>query len=421
MKHFYKIQSRCVLCQSDKLSQVLNLGKTPIANKLESTRSLQIEEEFFPLRLGICLSCRHLQLLDIIDGGVLFANYPYVSNINKSTAKRFSDLSQLLYDKFCTVHSNYESKPFVIEIGSNDGFLLQRFQEKSCEVLGIDPATEATQIADQNGVPTITDFFSYELAQKISNNYSKPDLIVANNVLAHSDDLFGIFEGIKLLMSNESVLVIEFSYALDIFKKLLIDTVYHEHMSYHSIIPIQRFLENLGMRIFDVEKFDAHGGSARIYVCLKDSSFVEQPSVKVFVALEEDAGLHDVESWEILSKRLRVLSNSISSEISKIKNLGYSVSGYGVPAKFATLFHSLQMSEKDFSHIYDDNESKIGKYAPGTNIQIEPSSNLSDSRDCYLLIFSWNYSEEIIAKLKANYPAVKGVLVPLPELALVSF
>ena len=410
-----------MLCESTGLKLVLDLGNTPIANKLESSRQENLEDEFFPLRLGMCSECKHLQLLDIIDSKILFSNYPYVSNSNLGTASRFRDLSQTLIKKFCENPSDIAGNPLVIEIGSNDGFLLQLFKENSCDVLGIDPAEEATKIAIKNGVRTITDFFSYNLAQEIHREYPQPKLIVANNVLAHSDDLVGIFQGIKLLMTNETVLVVEFSYALDIYSKLLIDTIYHEHMSYHSIIPIQQFLEKQGLRIFEVERFDAHGGSARISVCLTNSKFSEHPSVQESISEEIIVGLHKLESWEILSGRIAMLSETISSEISKVVNLGFNFCGYGVPAKFATLFHSLKMSERDFSCIYDDNESKIGKLAPGTNLLIEPSSNLINAEDSYLLIFSWNYSKEIVEKLKQNFPAVKGVLIPLPEFSLVEF
>lgn len=421
MKEFCNIQTRCVLCQSEELEEILNLGTTPIANKLDSSRPLTKNDDFFPLRLGMCVDCKHLQLLDIIESRVLFSNYPYVSNSNLGTANRIRNLSQQLFQKYCRVGSSTSDRPFVVEIGSNDGFLLQQFKDKDCDVLGIDPAAEATRIAMGNGVKTITDFFSYELAQKIKSEYPRPKLIVANNVLAHSDDLIGIFQGIKILMGDETVLVIEFSYALDILKKFLIDTIYHEHMSYHSIIPLQRFLERNGFRIFDVEKFDAHGGSARISVCLSGSKFSENVSVQKAIFKEINAELHQLNSWKILNHQIKELSEKISLEISRILGMGFTLSGYGVPAKFATLFHSLKLSEKNFSHFYDDNVAKVGKYAPGTDVSIEPSSNLSKTEECYLLIFSWNYSQEIVEKLKRNFPAVRGAIIPLPEFSLVEF
>ena len=421
MRESYKLQNRCVLCASPALEQVLDLGKTPIANRLVSIRHNSHNSEFFPLRLGMCVECRHLQLLDIIDNNILFSNYPYVSNSNLGTAKRLKDLSLLLYNRHCKVKLNPSIEPFVIEIGSNDGFLLQQFKEKKCDVLGIDPAGDATRIALENGVNTITDFFSYKLAERIRREYPKPSLIIANNVLAHSDELMDIFLGIKILMDSQTVLTIEFSYALDIFEKLLVDTIYHEHMSYHSIIPLKQFLEKNGLRIFDIEKIDAHGGSARISVCLSNSKYSENLSVQKSISEELDAGLHNIDSWETLSSRMEDLSKKILLEVSKLIDSGYKVSGYGVPAKFTTLFHSLNMPAKCFSHIYDDNISKIGKFAPGTELLIEPSSNLTQEEDCFLLIFSWNYSQEIIEKIKNNFPAVKGVIIPLPNFSIVRF
>lgn len=421
MVKLYKRQDRCVLCETQNLEQVLNLGNTPIANKLESNPLIQKKNTFFPLRLGMCQACSHLQILDIIDERILFSNYPYLSKSNSSTEKRFIELSETLYKKYCQLKPDSKETPFIIEIGSNDGFLLKQFQGKSCTVLGIDPSENATKNAVDSGVRTITDFFSYKLARKLKRNYPTPTLIIANNVLAHSDDLIGIFKGIRLLMGHETVLIVEFSYALDILEKLLIDTIYHEHMSYHSIIPLNRFLHSIGLRIFNVERFDAHGGSARVSVCLNDSVFEEDSSVELLILKERSARLHDVDSWRKVRHRIESLKDSISNEISKLINLGFQVSGYGVPAKFSTLFHSLELSEKDFTHIYDDNQSKVGNYAPGTNLLIEPSSNLNLTAPCYLLIFSWNYSDEIMEKLRRDFPKVKGALIPLPKFSLVHF
>jgi hypothetical protein len=271
----------------------------------------------------------------------------------------------------------------------------------------------AAEIATRSKVPTVIDFFSSEVAEEILINHDRPSLIIANNVLAHSDDLQNIFKGISLLMNKSTSLVIEFSYVVDIFEKLIFDTIYHEHTSYHSIEPLVEFLSGFGLEIYDVERFDAHGGSARVFIKRHEGSQTIEKSVQKTRMYEEALGIHNQEIWLNFDSRIKELRNQVKHAISKIKSAGETLVGYGVPAKFSTLFYVLQLDEKDFDFIVDDNSLKIGRYAPGTSIMIKDSADVVGVDN--VLIFSWNYAESISAKIKKLDVASKRIILPLPE------
>lgn len=400
---------KCVLCSSIRLTNITNFPKTPIANQLFKPSELPPHgQDFVPINLCLCLDCNHIQIDTLVDPYVLFADYPYVSNSSESMARRLDNLAEKYISKF-----HLRGADLVLEIGSNDGYLLSKVMGAGCEVLGIDPAINATNVALASGVPTIVDYFSGKLASSILEERTHPKLIIANNVLAHSDSLRDIFEGISLLMNSETTAVIEFSYVVDVFEKLLFDTIYHEHTSYHSIAPLQKFLKLFGLTIFDVERFDAHGGSARAYIKKFEGSQLILDSVKSAIEYENAIGIHEARTWKVFNSRLARLSSMLSEEIEKIKARGESLLGYGVPAKFTSLFHMLGLKEINFDFIVDDNPLKIGKLAPGTGIIISAPEDIPKVDN--VVIFSWNYSTSIVDKIRKMGAVSNSIVIPLPE------
>lgn len=404
-----RCKNRCTLCDCKVLIKLTNFPNTPIANQLFTTDSLPPKgQDFYPLNLTMCGECQHIQLDTLIDPDVLFHDYPYVSNSSLAMSNRLDNLAASVMGKI-----NLEAGNFVLEIGSNDGYLLSRFKSSGMNVLGVDPAVQATDIALKNDIPTIVEFFSSNVASEILLKHGKPNLILANNVLAHTDNLKDIFGGITSLMSESTITIIEFSYVLDVYEKLLFDTIYHEHTSYHSIKPLVRFLSSFGLEIFRVERFDAHGGSARIYIQKIGSRFPQDESVSQSLDNENDVGIHEVSSWTIFNKRVVDLGHSIRSKFLEYREQGGSILGYGVPAKFTTLFHVLGLQETFFDFIVDDNPLKVGKLAPGTRIEIK-NSDLIENVD-WAFVFSWNYSQPIVDKLSSQERVRRAILVPLPE------
>ena len=404
---------KCVLCNAINLEKITNFPPTPIANQLFDSQNLPSEgQDFFPLNLCLCLDCKHIQIDTLVDPTILFSNYPYVSNSSRTMAKRLDVLAEKYITQF-----NLGNFDLVIEIGSNDGYLLSQIKRSGCEILGIDPAMNATDIAIQAGIPTIVDFFSSNVAQNIRKRYSNPKLIIANNVLAHSDNLQDIFSGISILMGPDSIAVIEFSYVVDVFEKLLFDTIYHEHTSYHSITPLKQFLIKFNLEIFNVERFDAHGGSARVFIKKIGASQPISPSVEFAVSHETKLGIHEAKTWDAFNSRVTELAQKLNDEITRIKDRGETLLGYGVPAKFTSLFHILGLKEIDFDFIVDDNPLKIGKFAPGTTIKIFSPEDIPALDNA--VIFSWNYSTSIVEKIIKSDRIRKTIVLPLPEFKVI--
>jgi hypothetical protein len=406
-------KERCVLCLSKNLITLIKFPETPIANEIIGIENRDNELEKFPLILGICEECRHVQLLSMIDPVRLFSQYSYQSNSNQTTENRLNSLAIKLDETY----GSKDTKR-VLEIGSNDGFLLQSFSRIGWKVLGIDPAKNISAIANARGVETINAFFTRDLLPLIEEKLTRPDLIIANNVLAHTDELVDIFDGINLLMDLSTVLIVEFSYLGDVYKKLLFDTIYHEHTSYHSIFALRTFLQRYGLEIFEIERISAHGGSVRVHIC-RTGTRVVSSSIELLIREESESKINELETWSLFAERIDNLKTRVHEELDILVSKGERIIGYGVPAKFATLFHVLELDRFQFEYLIDDNELKIGGYGPGTRIEIKSYEEFSKSGGAdNVFLFSWNYSTEIVEKLVSNKLVRGKILVPLPELQL---
>jgi 2-polyprenyl-3-methyl-5-hydroxy-6-metoxy-1,4-benzoquinol methylase len=403
----------CVLCGSRDLELLISFPKTPIANHFILAPNRNPKSKLFPLDLGICNECKHIQLLTIIPSTLLFQNYPYISVTNSEASNRLEALSGELNDIYPELNNK-----FVVEIGSNDGFLLQNMKNLGWRALGIDPARNIAEIANAKGIETIIDFFSEDVAIQILDNYSQADLIIANNVLAHSNSLNDIFKGINLLMHPGSTLVMEFSYVVDIFEKLLFDTIYHEHTSYHSVTSLIPFLAKCGLVIVKAIRINAHGGSLRLYIKKQELNLNIDKSVENLLIHENEMNLNKLSAWENFNLRIHKQSIEIIDLLDKLKNEGNAIVGYGVPAKFATLFHVLGLKSEFFDYLVDDNPLKHGNYGPGTALLIKPAEELLKNIPDYVFLFSWNYSEQISDKIFENQLVSKGIITPLPDLSI---
>ena len=402
---------KCLLCDKTEVENIIVFPETPLANSLSSHNDKQNNQKFHPLNLGLCKECGHVQLTYRVSPSILFKDYPYLSNSNNETASRLSKLADEINLNF----SNKDKK-FALEIGSNDGYLLSLLRLNNWQVLGVDPSENAANLANSKGITTIISFFSKNVARKIHKNFGQPDIIIANNVLAHTNKMRDIFNGIELLMGDNTLFIMEFSYVLDVFEKLLFDTIYHEHMSYHSINSLSKFLSNFDLQIVDVTRFNAHGGSARIYVKKYKKNLIPNQKVNDLQAIEQSSGLATKKAWLQFEGRLGQLKQSINNELEKIFNDGKSIIGFGVPAKFTTLFHVLGLNENHFKYIVDDNPLKHGKLAPGTNLEIYPIKKLISEKPDFVFIFSWNYQDEISKRIWSDNLVNYGVIIPLPEL-----
>jgi hypothetical protein len=403
----YILQQKCRICSSTNLNMILDLGEQPPANSFVDQSELNSPEHKFPLRLFWCTDCYLVQLLDIVDKEYLFKNYLYMTSASKPIVDHFKKYAQDVYREFL----QEENEPFVIEIGSNDGSLLKEFKKLGTSILGIEPATNLSELANQSNITTKNTFFSSQLSKEIvkSRNAS---VVVANNVIAHVEDLHDLMNGIQILIGNNGVFIFEVPYLVDLIKKLEFDTIYHEHLSYFSILPLLKLVKQFGLEIFDIRKQLVHGGTLRIFVSQKDNYPINN-SVKVFLNEEHKLGLDKIEFYHKFSTNVEELKKNLLTLLTQLKKENKSLLGYGAPAKGNVLLNYCGIDTNFLDCIMDTTPLKQGKYTPGMHIPIIPPKNLKNV-DVALLL-AWNYESEILLKEKIFRENGGKFLIPIPK------
>ena len=404
----------CRLCGSRKLEQVLSLIPTPPANAFVSRDELGAEQPCYPLDLHFCNACAHVQLLDVVDPGELFSNYVYVSGTSPVFVEHFEEYATNVTNRYGSVDGR-----LVVEIGSNDGTLLKFFRDRGAEILGIDPARQIAAQANANGVETLAGFFTPGMAREIRQEYGAAKVVAANNVLAHADDLAAIIDGVVTLLADDGVLVFEVSYLADVYQDVLFDTIYHEHLDYHSVKPLVPFLDARGLCLTRVERVASHGGSIRCYVQPKAAAPAVHASVRRCITAEEDLGLDRVGTFRQFGERITELGSRLRSELESISEAGKTIAAYGAPAKATTLMYHFQLNAAQIEFIVDDSEWKQGLYSPGLHIPVVASSEIYRQRPDCLLVLAWNFADPIISKHQAFRDAGGTFIVPLPEMRLI--
>ncbi|MDO8730350.1 MAG: class I SAM-dependent methyltransferase [Candidatus Omnitrophota bacterium] len=405
----------CRLCGGNRLQQVLSLAKTPLANAFVPESAKATPQPLFPLDLHLCLGCGHLQLLEIVRPEVLFEDYVYVSGTSPLFIQHFKE-----YAEEAIRLAGLKPGDQVIDIGSNDGTLLGFFKEKGMKVLGIDPARKISEEAARKGIPTLTEFFTPALAQKLRREGWQPAVITANNVFAHADDLAGIAQGVRHLLRPDGLFMFEVSYLLDVFEKGLFDTIYHEHLSYHAVKPLIPFFRKNSLRLTGARRVESHGGSLRGIVRTEASGALSEPEVELRIAQEEGAGLFRPEAYETFSKKISDRGKELKQLLLKLKKEGKRIAGFGAPAKATTLLYHFGLGPDLLEAVIDDSPWKQGLYTPGHHIPVVPAGVLSDpkNRPDYCLILAWNFADPIIKKHEAYRQAGGRFIVPLPELTI---
>lgn len=439
MKDFYQI-SKCILCENGNLKHKLSLKPSPLANDFVSNKN--INQPLYPLQLSECEGCGHIQLCGTVDAKKMFDNYAYVSGTSKVFVKHFADYADTVIKK-CNLKPGYR----VLEIGSNDGTLLKEFKSRGMEVLGIDPAKNICDLANQNQIETINGYFDFDLIQERKENV-KYDLITANNVMAHSDKIKQIVIDVRKLLSDEGSFVFEVSYLVDVIDNCLFDIIYHEHFCMHYLSPLINLFNNVGMEVKDVEKVNTHGGSIRVYAGKINNTKPNVVNIKKHVEQEGDVGLFicnfvakeysisqrsSAPLFKLWQEKLDKLCNSFAELLEKLSaktkvklnDLEFELktkkfSGYGAPAKATTLLHQLGIKEGDIDYIIDDSPLKQNKYSPGLHIPIRAAEDARNHFTDYRIIFAWNFADSII-KNNLKYLEDGGIfIVPLPEIKLIT-
>ena len=410
-------QESCRLCKKPDLSKVLKLKPTPAGNNfLTLEEKLKNDEPIFPLKLYLCKNCFHLQLGHVVSPDHLFKdNYHFVSGTSPVNVNHFENYAGEVISRF-----ELKKNSFIIDIGSNDGTCLKAFKNKGMRVLGIDAAENIAKIANKNGIETKAAFFSKTLALNIKEQYGVPDLITSHNVLAHIEDFSGVMDAISSLMDKNSIFIFEVGYFLDVFKNLWFDTIYHEHLDYHTVAPLKEFFRSMGMELFDTKRVDIQGGSIRNFVQISGGKNKANSSIEELILLEKNEGLTNVSDLKTFQSRIDVVKSDLSQLLKDIKEKSRSIAGYGAPTKSTTLMNYFELDENLIDYIIDDNPLKQGKYSPLLHIPVVSSDYLlGDSQPDYLLILAWNFAESIIEKVKNSSDFSGRYIIPLPRVKIV--
>jgi len=405
---------RCRFCGSELKQVFVDLGISPLANSYLKPEDLQKMEPHYPLEVHICGVCYLVQLPVCQTPEEIFSDYAYFSSFSDSWLKHAKAYTELMASRF-----GYGPRSRVIEIASNDGYLLQYFKEKSVPVLGIEPAKNVAKAANDAGIPTLVKFFGVKTARELAMEGTYADLLVGNNVLAHVPGLNDFVQGMKIILKKNGVITMEFPHLMRLMEENQFDTIYHEHFSYFSFSTVGRVFSKHGLTLFDVEELNSHGGSLRIYARhQEDDSKPVGKRVGELKAREQAAGLAKMESYLSFGEKVKETKRKILEFFIKAKREGKAITGYGAPAKGNTLLNYCGIRTDFIEYTVDRSPHKQGHYLPGTHIPICHPEKLKETQPDYVVILPWNLKEEIMEQM-AHIRSWGGkfvVLIPQPEI-----
>lgn len=400
--------TNCRLCGSKELHSIIPLGRQPLANQLlQSEKDLN---EFYNLEVLLCKICGLAQLKDIIDPKKLFENYLYFSSNSSTMLTSAKDLVE-------RTSSSLSKESLVIEVASNDGYLLKNYLNRGIKVLGIEPAENISKFANKEGIDTINDFFSNNLVKKLKYQKKFADIIHANNVIAHIPKINDFANGIKTLLKENGIAIIEVPYLLDLIEKLEFDTIYHEHIYYFSVKTLKYLFNRHKLEIYDIEKLEIHGGSLRIFVCHKG---IKKPKkiIDRLIKVEKDKRLFELNTYSEFMTKLSKIKKNLKITLKKLKNEGNKIAAYGASAKGAILMSFFDIDNKYIDFIVDKSNHKIGKLSPANKLLIYPTSELKKKKIDYALLLVWNFYKEVIQEQK-EFSALGGkFLIPIPKIKI---
>jgi SAM-dependent methyltransferase len=404
--------TNCRSCGCHDLRVILDLGHQPIANALLSEEELSRPEARFALAVAFCPACALLQVTETVPADILYRrDYPYFSSSSPALLKHSAEHAEALVSKH-----RLGSHSFVVEIASNDGYLLRNFVDREIPCLGIDPADGPVAQANAAGVPTIHDFFGLQCAETLASQGQLADVLIANNVVAHVDDINDFVAGFARLLKPTGVAVFEFAYALDLIEHCEFDTIYHEHLFYHTLHGLTRLFDRHGLHLNDVERLPIHGGSLRLTVSRTPE---RSANLDALFSHEAALGVDEVSFYNEFADRVRALRDSLASLLISEKAKGKRIACYGAAAKGATLVNYLDLGEGFFEFVADANPFKQGKYMPGQRIPIRPPEQLVADQPDYVLLLVWNFAGEVMRQ-QATYRERGGsFIIPVPEPCIV--
>ena len=400
----------CRLCDARLGETFVDLGMSPLANAYLKRDHLAAIEPFYPLHARVCEGCYLVQLDDVATPATIFRDYAYFSSFSDTWLKHAADYTEQMVTRF-----SLDLSSMVVEIASNDGYLLQYFQAMRIPVLGIEPAENVASVAQQKGIPTLVKFFGTATAKELVRANTRADLLVGNNVLAHVPDLNDFVGGLKLVLKPQGIISMEFPHLLHLIQENQFDTIYHEHLYYFALFPVAKLLGAHGLTLFDVEQLPTHGGSLRIYV--RHEEDLTRPiteGVRYVQSLEERAGLTRLETYRRFKDQVQDTKTKLLELLSTVKSEGRTIVGYGAPAKGNTLLNYCGIRQDSISFTVDRSPYKQGRFLPGTHIPIEHPDRVREVKPDYVFILPWNLKDEIMQQLAYIREWGGRFLVPIP-------
>jgi len=404
----------CRFCGARLRHTFVDLGMSPLCEAILERAQLNQMEAFYPLHVFVCDQCFLVQLQEYVAPEDIFTEYAYFSSYSDSWLAHAKAYTKLMIERF---KLNAQSQ--VVELASNDGYLLQYFVEAGMPVLGIEPAANVAKVAIAKSVPTLVKFFSAELAEELVRDGMQADLLVGNNVLAQVPDLRDFVKGMKTLLRPNGIITLEFPHLMRLIEENQFDTIYHEHFSYFSFLTVQRILAEFGLTVFDVEELPTHGGSLRIYA--RHEQEYSRPvtlRARELAEREEKAGFTRLETYFSFAEKVKETKRKILDFLIRVKREGKSVAGYGAPGKGNTLLNYCGIRSDFLDYTVDRNPYKHGKFLAGTHIPVFDTGRIRETKPDYVLILPWNLKKEISEQLSYVREWGGKLVVPIPELEI---
>ena len=404
----------CLFCGSKELQSVVDLGMSPLCESYVSLEHLNSMEPFYPLHAFVCTKCFLVQLDEYVSAENIFTEYAYFSSYADSWVQHMKLYTEMIASKY-----NLTSNSFVVELASNDGYLLQHFVAKGIPVLGVEPAANVAKVAIEKGIPTLVKFFGVQTANEMASEGKLADLVCGANVLAQVPDVNDFVKGIKIILKPKGVVTIEFPHLMKLMELNQFDTIYHEHFSYFSLITAENIFSAHRLTLFDVDEISTHGGSLRIYARhTEDTSKPVSHAVENLRSREKEAGITNLRYYETFSEKVKETKRKLLEFLIKVKREGKTVAGYGAPGKGNTLLNFCGIRNDFLDFTVDRNTYKQGKYLPGTHIPIYHPDKIKETKPDYVFILPWNFKDEIMSQNSFIREWNGKFIVPIPELTV---
>ncbi len=405
----------CRFCNTGLEHKLVDLGMSPLCESFVPEANIDSMEPFYPLNVSVCHECYLVQLNEYVSPDEIFTEYAYFSSYSTSWVEHAKNYCHKMKDRF-----DLGQDSLVVELASNDGYLLQHFLPLNVPVLGIEPAANVAKVAEEKGVTTVVEFFGVELANTLKAEGKSADIIAGNNVLAQVPDLNDFVGGIKILLGPDGVCTLEWPHLEKLMDENQFDTIYHEHFSYFSFVTMDKIAKGHGLRLFDVEELPTHGGSLRVYMTHKDNTTHEEtPAVQALLGRERDRGFTDMKTYADYTEKVCQTKRKMLACLIELKDQGKVICGYGAPGKGNTLLNYCGIGTDFLDFTVDRNPYKHGMYTPGMHIPIYPVEKIDEVKPDYLFILPWNLKKEIMNQMKHISEWGGKFIIPIPEVHII--